>query len=264
MQVLELRTKIADEARSEMSREQREYLTTILAKADQLLGWVTAQASVNYNLLPELYNTVASAGPIGAYSGSIPMVGYGAGAYLLTQLDKVQLYEHTDCGDKDLGDYPDAGPIDYYALRQDLVIAIRELQPDIIFTVDPWLTYEFHQDHVLTGRAASEAIGLYAFPRLKIHGKIDAQYHAHPLSAVAYYFTAAPNTFFDIATTWDVKQQAVRCYKLQFTAPEMERVVGQLEQQAREAGREQALELAEGLKVLHPSQLHIQTDTWKY
>ena len=80
-------------------------------KADQLLGWVTAQASVNYNLLPELYNTVSSSGPIGAYSGSIPMVGYGAGAYLLTQLDRVQLYEHTDCGDKDLGDYPDAGPV---------------------------------------------------------------------------------------------------------------------------------------------------------
>src|SRR4029077_18772513 len=35
------------------------------AKADQLLGWVTAQASVNYNLLPELYNTVSSAGQIG-------------------------------------------------------------------------------------------------------------------------------------------------------------------------------------------------------
>ncbi len=80
-------------------------------KADQLLGWVTAQASVNYNLLPELYNTVSSAGPIGAYSGSIPMVGYGAGAYLMTQLDRVQLYEHTDCGDKDINQYPDSGPI---------------------------------------------------------------------------------------------------------------------------------------------------------
>jgi hypothetical protein len=81
------------------------------ALADNLLNWVTAQASVNYNLAPELYNTVSSSGPIGAYTGSIPMVGYGAGAYLMTQLDRVQLYEHTDCGDKDLGDYPDAGPV---------------------------------------------------------------------------------------------------------------------------------------------------------
>ncbi|HTR52869.1 MAG TPA: glycoside hydrolase family 15 protein [Kofleriaceae bacterium] len=79
--------------------------------ADALLSWVTAQASVNYNLLPELYNTQSAGGPIGAYSGSIPMVGYGAGAYLMTQLDRVQLYEHTDCGDKDLSQYPDAGPV---------------------------------------------------------------------------------------------------------------------------------------------------------
>jgi MYXO-CTERM domain-containing protein len=80
-------------------------------KADQLLDWVTAQASANYNLLPELYNTISASGPIGAYAGSIPMVGYGAGAYLMTMLDRAQLYEHADCGDKDIGQYPDSGPV---------------------------------------------------------------------------------------------------------------------------------------------------------
>ncbi len=80
-------------------------------KADQLLSWVTAQASANYDLLPELYNTRSSSGQIGAYSGSIPMVGYGAGAYQMTMLDRVQLYEHSDCGEKDLNEYPDAGPV---------------------------------------------------------------------------------------------------------------------------------------------------------
>lgn len=80
-------------------------------KADQLLDWVTAQATTNYDLLPELYNTRTSSGQIGAYSGSIPMVGYGAGAYQLTMLDRVQLYEHSDCGEKDISEYPDAGPV---------------------------------------------------------------------------------------------------------------------------------------------------------
>jgi len=80
-------------------------------KADQLLNWVTIQAGANYDLLPELYNTRTSSGTIGAYSGSIPMVGYGAGAYQLTMLDRVQLFEHSDCGEKDLGEYPDAGPV---------------------------------------------------------------------------------------------------------------------------------------------------------
>ncbi|HEY3807931.1 MAG TPA: glycoside hydrolase family 15 protein [Kofleriaceae bacterium] len=79
------------------------------AKADQLLDWVTSQAGVNYNLLPELYNTVSSSGPIGAYTGSIPMVGYGAGAYQMTLLDRAGSYEHTDCGQYTSSNEPDAG-----------------------------------------------------------------------------------------------------------------------------------------------------------
>ncbi len=79
------------------------------SKADSLLAWVSAQASANYNLLPELYNTTSSGGAIGSYAGSIPMVGYGAGAYQLTLLDRAGSYEHQDCGDYDVGQYPDGG-----------------------------------------------------------------------------------------------------------------------------------------------------------
>jgi GH15 family glucan-1,4-alpha-glucosidase len=79
------------------------------AKADQLLGWVSGQAAANYDLLPELYNTRTSSGQIGAYSGSIPMVGYGAGAYQMTLLDRAGYYEKTDCGQVDIDEYPDAG-----------------------------------------------------------------------------------------------------------------------------------------------------------
>jgi LmbE family N-acetylglucosaminyl deacetylase len=159
--------------------------------------------------------------------------------------------------------YPDAGPINYYSLRENIVVAIRELQPDVVFTVDPWLPYEFHQDHVLTGRAVSEAVGLFGFPRLKVRGQIAAAYEAHALLGIAYYFTHAPNTYFDISNMRTLKEQAIRCYKMQFGPDAMERMVIQLEQQAREAARQGASEFAEPLKLLHPSQLHIQTDTWK-
>lgn len=81
-------------------------------KADQLLGWVTAQASVNFDLMPELYNTRSASGQIGAYSGSIPMVGYGAGAYQMTVLHRAGSLEPSDCGEVDVGEYPDAGPDD--------------------------------------------------------------------------------------------------------------------------------------------------------
>ena len=51
--------------------------------------------------MPELYNTRSSSGQIGAYSGSIPMVGYGAGAYQMTLLDRANMLENSDCGQFD-------------------------------------------------------------------------------------------------------------------------------------------------------------------
>lgn len=74
---------------------------------------MTGQGSANYNLLPELYNTRTSSGQIGAYSGSIPMVGYGAGAYQMTLLDRAGTFEASDCGEfDDPNDNPPPGQDD--------------------------------------------------------------------------------------------------------------------------------------------------------
>ncbi len=54
-------------------------------EADAVLSWVTGQAAANFNLLPELYDVKTTNG---AYTGSIPMVGYGAGAYIMTLLQR--------------------------------------------------------------------------------------------------------------------------------------------------------------------------------
>ena len=67
--------------------------------ADALLGAIVDKASANFYLLPELYNAVQADGQIGKYTGSIPMVGYGGGAYILTVLDRAGQIEANDCGD---------------------------------------------------------------------------------------------------------------------------------------------------------------------
>ncbi|HEY2749300.1 MAG TPA: hypothetical protein VGL86_32000 [Polyangia bacterium] len=69
------------------------------ANADAYLAQIVAKAAVNYFLLPELYNDTPADGQIGVYFGSIPMVGYGAGAYLMTILDRAGQWEPNDCGD---------------------------------------------------------------------------------------------------------------------------------------------------------------------
>ena len=64
-----------------------------------LTQMIIDKASANYYLLPELYNAVRADGAVGKYIGSIPMVGYGGGAYVLTMLDRSGLIEPNDCGD---------------------------------------------------------------------------------------------------------------------------------------------------------------------
>jgi GH15 family glucan-1,4-alpha-glucosidase len=67
--------------------------------ADQYFGQIVKKAAANFYLLPELYNDTPADGQIGKYFGSIPMVGYGAGAYVLTILDRAGAWEPNDCGD---------------------------------------------------------------------------------------------------------------------------------------------------------------------
>jgi GH15 family glucan-1,4-alpha-glucosidase len=71
------------------------------AKADGIVAKVVQKAAKNFYLLPELYNSVAGDGQVGKYTGSVPMVGYGGGAYMMTVLDRSggPLGEVSDCGD---------------------------------------------------------------------------------------------------------------------------------------------------------------------
>jgi hypothetical protein len=71
-------------------------------EAAELLNFVTSQASVNYNTIPEMYSNRLQMDKVSAdarmnniwcncirdkdnqYIGTIPMVGYGSGAYVLS------------------------------------------------------------------------------------------------------------------------------------------------------------------------------------
>ena len=79
------------------------------ARADEIIGWVTAQARANYDLIPELFNTFPSDGPLWSYTGATPMVGFGAGAYILALQQRAGQAERHDCGAGPDGGAADAG-----------------------------------------------------------------------------------------------------------------------------------------------------------
>jgi LmbE family N-acetylglucosaminyl deacetylase len=153
--------------------------------------------------------------------------------------------------------YPDAGDYDYFALRADFLKYIRLVQPDFVFTADPWLTYEAHRDHIQTGLAASEAVLFAGLTKIASSDpKVDSAYSEHKISGVAFYYTREPNYIADVSSTWEQKISALRCYQAQFEPPGMEQLVRSLDAVSRRIAAEQPFMHGEPLKVLHPSALH--------
>ena len=159
--------------------------------------------------------------------------------------------------------YPDAGDYDYFRLRRDIIGYLRRLQPDWVLTVDPWLPYEAHQDHILTGRAVSEAVLLVEFTRLKTVPDIDDAYQPKPLTGVAYYLTAHPNALVDISSTTARKHQALRAYRAQFTPESLADLSRDLAEQEHAAAEGYGIAAAELLKLVRPAGLHGDTRTWR-
>ncbi len=158
--------------------------------------------------------------------------------------------------------YPDAGRFDYFDVRRDIVKHIRLLRPDFIFTCDPWLPYEAHNDHILTGRAAAEAATLFSLIRLKTDLEIDENFAANPfdLTGIAFYATAFPNTIVDISATYEKKHQALDMYKAQLSEEDLARLHLYLSYKEQEWAEQEDFSHGESLKVLRPFHLHVYPD----
>jgi hypothetical protein len=72
-----------------------------IADADALLLWITEQGVNNHLLVPELLDETTA-----SYTGEVPMIGFGAGAYVSTLIDRSST---TTAGFTDGGAAADAG-----------------------------------------------------------------------------------------------------------------------------------------------------------
>lgn len=152
---------------------------------------------------------------------------------------------------------PDAGEYDYFELRRGIIEQIRSFRPDWLFSVDPWLPYESHRDHLLVGRAVSEALLLYRQPRLRSDPEVDRAYTPHAIEAIAYYFTRESNLIVDIGATRASKHRAIDAYTTQLSPEALRRLHVGLEAKEREWARDEDFEYGEALRVLRPEHLHV-------
>ncbi len=136
--------------------------------------------------------------------------------------------------------YPDNGKYDIYNLKEALEKIIKNIQPDIVFTVDPFLPYETHSDHRICGLAATQAI-------------LNSGSSSILLS---FFFTAFPNQFVCVDNYWDKKFEAIKVHKSQISEEALSIYRQYFSLKARVYGEKIGCEYAEHFKVLLPTMLH--------
>ncbi|MDR1599301.1 MAG: PIG-L family deacetylase [Oscillospiraceae bacterium] len=130
-------------------------------------------------------------------------------------------------------DHGDGALDDTPALAREVAEILRVENPDAVFCPDPWLPYEGHWDHIVTGRAVS-----YAFQM------------ARGVSAIGYYFTAKPNAVMDITHAFERKMEAVALHKSQIDPPTYAMYRAYFEAKGRALGERLGYGISEGVKLL--------------
>lgn len=154
-------------------------------------------------------------------------------------------------------DFPDAGDWSIRRARDAVIKHIRMLRPDFIMTVDPWLPYEAHRDHIKCGLATSEAALLFNFPGIMTDKKTDKNFKPYELSGVVFCFSAKPNVVIDVGGYRDNKFKAIGEHESQFSAESLNRLKEYDDYRCRNLSIGRGFTHGEGFKVIHPDLLHI-------
>lgn len=135
-------------------------------------------------------------------------------------------------------------------LSRDFIRIMRSFQPDLAVTVDPFLPYEAHPDHVNTGKGVMQAALFHAYPYIVRDARV---YSEAPVLALAA--SAFPNAVVSIDNTIERKIMAVLAHKSQWPDPKkMEDAIRSL---SAGYGKLAACSYGEAFKVLLPDEIHL-------
>ncbi|MGB9809453.1 MAG: PIG-L deacetylase family protein [Caldanaerobacter sp.] len=148
-------------------------------------------------------------------------------------------------------------------IRDKLVEIIRDIKPEMVMTVDPWLPYEAHPDHRNIGMIAVEAS---LFAKMPYYPYEKNHYFLPPweLKAIVFYHTSNPNTFIEISEDHMKKKiEAIAAHESQFPEKVLKLYSAFFYEQAKHLGKSKELGMVEAFKVLSLRHLHCFPDAIK-
>lgn len=100
------------------------------------------------------------------------------------------------------------------AFRSELALVIRQGQPDIVLTFDPWQRYQIHPDHRAVGQTALDAVAA-ARDHMYFAEQLVEGLTEHRVHNVYFFASDQPNYYVDISSTLEKKMAALQCHRSQ-------------------------------------------------
>lgn len=142
--------------------------------------------------------------------------------------------------------HPDGLLENNMALRRELAGLIREHQPDVVLTIDPWRKYQLHPDHRAAGQAALDAVYAarewYIFPEQLLGDRQPWR-----VKEVYLFWTDAADYWEDISCCIEDRIAALQRHTSQ-VGERIQQVGERIREAARNVGKESGYEYAEGFK----------------
>ncbi len=145
---------------------------------------------------------------------------------------------------------------DVAGLSVEIAQVIRKARPEVIFCPDPYLNYEGHYDHVVTGLAAANAFHLSGVAHFPVEDGLESW----SARAIGFYFTARPNTVIDTGAYFERKFEAIALHESQMDEQTLAMYRVYFQMKGAELARGRDFQLGEGLKVLSPLHMHCFVD----
>jgi len=131
--------------------------------------------------------------------------------------------------------------------RRTLTRIIREYQPEVLITHDPWMRYQLHPDHRASGTLALDAV-ISARDRLYFPEQIQEGLKPCRVKRILLFASDQPDYWVDISSTMEKKIKALGHHRSQVIQwPDWE---NWMRKRAQDAGASQGLKYAEPFKRL--------------
>jgi LmbE family N-acetylglucosaminyl deacetylase len=131
--------------------------------------------------------------------------------------------------------YPDQGLDDTAEFRKALVRVIRQYQPYVVATCDPYRKYMWHRDHRICGQVAADAVFPFARDHMAYPDLLAEGLEPFKVREMWFWGTEDPDFRSDVTDTLEKKLEALACHKSQLeVTPQMrERMTGMAKMNAK-------------------------------